>query len=61
MVMLMVVPIEEGVTEAAGILNGAKLLGKQRLVLEGFELGLGKGIVIGDMRARVALGDAQIR
>ena len=41
MVMNMVVPIKKGLAKAASIFNRTELLGKLRLVLEGFELRYG--------------------
>ena len=49
-VMLVVVPVEEAAAMAAGILGPAELVWKAWRILEGFELGLGEGIVIGDAR-----------
>ena len=60
MVMVVVVPIEEGLTKGTSIFNRAKLLGKLRLVLEGLELRFRIRIVIGDMGTRVSFGHAQI-
>ncbi len=41
MVMVVVVPIEEGLAKAASIFNRAELFGKLRLVLKGLELRYG--------------------
>ena len=45
---------------AAGILDRAEARGEVGAVLEGLELRLGEGVVVGDVRPRVGLGDAQI-
>jgi hypothetical protein len=60
MMMFLVVPGKKLLAKGSGILKAAKLLGKGRLIFEGFELSLGAGIVIGDMGPTVAFGDAQI-
>ena len=58
--MLGVVPGKEDLAEAAGVLNGAKTIRKLRAVFQGFELTFREGVVVGDMRPAVSLGDAQI-
>lgn len=61
MVVVVVIPIEEGLTETASIFHRTKELGKLGLVLEGLELRFGEGIVIGDIRTRVGLSHPSIR
>jgi hypothetical protein len=60
-VVFLVVPGEESLAEDAGVLLGAKTLWESRAVLERLELRLGVGIVVGDMRPAVRLGDAEVR
>src|SRR5512132_4582665 len=56
-VVLDVVPGEEVLAEDAGVLDGTEVVGEGGPVLEGLELGLGVRIVVGHVRAGVALGD----
>jgi len=56
-----VVPGEEGAAEGACVLDAAEAVGKLRPVLERLELALGEGVVVGDVRAAVRLGDAEVR
>lgn len=42
------------------MLERAEAVGEARVVLERLELGLGKRIVVRDVRARSALGDAEV-
>ena len=58
--MLVVVPMEEGLAVGAGIFDGAEPVGEVGSVFQGFELGFGEGIVVGDVGARVGLGDPEI-
>ena len=58
--MGLVVPREEALAMAAGILNAAEADGEIRPIFQGFELGLGIGIVIRDIRPAMGLGDIQI-
>jgi len=44
--MGVVVPVEEPLAEAAGVLQAAELAGEVRAVLEGLELGFGVGVVV---------------
>ena len=55
-----VVPGEEGPAERAGVLERAEAVGELGPVLEGLELGLGEGVVVGDVRPAVGLGDAEV-
>ena len=58
--MGLVVPREEPLAMAAGILNTTEAVREIRPILQGFELGLGKGIVIRDIGSAMGLGDIQI-
>ena len=58
--VLEVVPAEKPLAEAAGVLDAAEPVREGRVVLEGLELALGVGVVVGDVRAGVALGHAQV-
>ena len=58
--MLGVVPGEEDLAEAAGILDGTETIWELRTILQGFELTLRERVVIGDVRVAVGLGDAQV-
>mgnify|MGYP003425331205 CR=1 FL=1 len=60
MAMLFVVPVEEELAKGSTVLDTAEVTRELRAVLEGFELGLGKRVVIADMRPAVAFNDAQI-
>ena len=50
-----VVPGEELLAEATGILERAEPIGEARPVLQGLELALGIGVVVGDARAEWVL------
>ena len=58
--VLAVIPGEKLLAEGARVLDGSEALGKSRPVLEGLELALGVGIVVGDVRSAVGLGHAQV-
>jgi len=58
--VFVVIPGEEVLAEAAGILNGAEAIQIAGPVLHGFELGFGEGVVFGNMRTAMSLDDAQI-
>ena len=58
--MLVVVPEEEVLTEAACILNRAEAIRIAGPVLHGFKLGFGEGVVVRNMRTAMSLDDAQI-
>ena len=60
MAMGLVVPPEEPLAMAAGILNAAEAVREIRPILQCFELGLGIGIVIRDIGSAMGLGDIQI-
>ena len=61
MMMFAVVPADEFGHQCAGVLDGGKTLGKLGAVLEGFELRLRVGIVVGDVRTAMGLHHPQIR
>ena len=46
MVMLLVVPVEEGSAEASGVLDTAEAFGKARLILQRLEVAFGEGVVV---------------
>ena len=58
--MFVVVPMEEGSAVSTGVLDGAEPVGEVRSVFQGLELGLREGVVVGDVGARVGLGDPEI-
>jgi hypothetical protein len=58
--MLPVVPREEGLAEAASTLDRAEALRELRSILEGLELALREGVVVGDVRPAVGFGNAQV-
>ena len=60
-VMLLVVPSEEVARIAPRILDLPEALGKTRSIFERLEVGLAEGIVVGDVRSGVGLGDAEVR
>ena len=55
-----VVVVEERGAEPAGVLDAAEPGGERGAVFEGLEVRLGVRVVVGDMRAAVAAGDAEI-
>ena len=57
--MFVVVPVEEGFAVGAGVFDGAEPVGELGAVFESLELGLGVGVVVGDMRPRMGLGDTE--
>jgi hypothetical protein len=59
-VVLVVVPLEEGLAEAARVFDGTEAVRETRAVFEGAELAFRIRIVIGDMRTAVGLDDAEI-
>ena len=56
--MQMVIPVEELLAEAAGILDGSEAVRIIGTILHGFEVSFRKGIVIGNVRTTVSLDDA---
>lgn len=60
MALIVVVPLKKGWAKGARIFNRTKLLGNQRLLLEGFALSVGIRIVIRHMGTRMSLGHTAI-
>ena len=54
--VLVVVPVEEGLAVCAGVFDGAEALRELGSVFQGFELGFGVGVVVGDMGAMAESG-----
>lgn len=61
MAMLGVVPAKEVSIEGPGLFDRGESVGEDGPVLEGLELRLRIGIIVGDMRARMRLGDTEAR
>ena len=59
--MFFVVPTKKSLRESATVLNAAEAVGKLGTIFHGAELTLRIGIVIGDMRTAMGLGDSQVR
>ena len=59
--MLAVVPGKERLTEDAGVLKAAEACREVRAVLQRLELGLGEGVIVGDLRPRMAPRHPEIR
>ena len=59
MVVFVVVPAEEVPAESRGVLDAAEALREVGPVLEGLEARLGERVVVGDVRSRMRLGDAE--
>ena len=59
-VVLMVVPLEEGLAEAASVFDGAEAVRETRAIFKGAELAFRIRIVVGDMGPAVGFDDAQI-
>ena len=59
-VVLVVVPLEEGLAETASVFDGAEAVRETRAVFEGAELAFRIRIVIGDVWTAVGFDDAQI-
>ena len=59
-VVLVVVPMEEGLAEAASVFDGAEAVWETRAVFQGAELAFRIRIVVGDVRTAVGLDDAQV-
>ena len=60
MMVLVVVPGEEPLTKGARILDGAESVRELGAILQGAKMTLRIWIVVGDVRPRVGLGDAEI-
>ncbi|SPE23403.1 hypothetical protein SBA2_1230004 [Acidobacteriia bacterium SbA2] len=59
-VVVVVVPAEEGLAKPTGVFDGAEAVREARAVFEGPKLAFRIRIVIGDMRTAVGFDDAQI-
>ena len=60
MMMYVVVPVEEGLAESAGVVDRAEAIWEFGAVLHGAELGFREGVVIGNIGPRMGFGDAEI-
>ena len=58
--MRVVIPIKKGSRPGACVLQAAKAVRVARALFQRLELGLRKGVVVGDMRATVGFGHPQI-
>ena len=58
--VVVVVVVEELVDEAAGVGEAGEAVRESWRVLQGFELGLAVGVVVGDVGSRVGAGDAEV-
>jgi hypothetical protein len=58
--VLEVVPAEEDLAERSGVLDAVEPVREGGMVLEGLELALAVGVVVGDVRAGVASGHSQV-
>jgi hypothetical protein len=58
--VLVVVPVKVATAEAARILDGPESLGKARAVFQRLELRFGVRVVVGNMRAAVALRELRL-
>ena len=59
--VLGVIPVEVGAAVASCIFNGSKAFGEGGVVFEGFELGFGVRVVVGDVGATVAGGNSKFK
>ena len=57
---MVVVVLEEPGAERSGLLEVGEVRRERRAVLEGFEVGFGVGVVVGDVGSAVAAGDAEV-
>ena len=60
MVMVVVVPVEEGLAEAARVMDRAEALGKLWPVFHSAKLRFRERVVIGNIGPRMGFGDAEI-
>jgi hypothetical protein len=58
--MLVVVPVHEAGHEGARGVDRGEERGKLRTVLERLEVGFGEGVVVGNVRSRMRLGNTEI-
>ena len=60
LVVLVVIPLEEGLAEAASVFDGTEAIRETRPVFQSAEVAFRIRIVIGDMPTAVGLDDAQV-
>ena len=60
MTVFFVVPAKKSLTEGPTVLEAAETVRELRPILQGAELTFGVGMVVGNVRTAVRLGDAQI-
>ncbi len=60
MVMIVIVPAEEATAELLRVFAASEAAGKLRLVFQGLEVAFRERVVVGNMRAAVGFGDAEI-
>ena|GEM_PF-2614728 len=58
--MVLVVPVEEGSAKGLGVLDRAEALGYLWLIFEGLEAAFREGVIVGGVGPAVGFGDAQI-
>ena len=58
--MLPAIPVLKGPHPGLGLPEAVKAVRVRRVILEGLEAGFGMGVVIGDVRSRQALLDAEL-
>ena len=60
MAVMLVVPVQEGAAEGAGVLDGAEPPGELGLVFQGLEAAFREAVVVGGVGPAVRFGDAQV-
>jgi hypothetical protein len=60
MIMPVIIPLKERVAKSPSIFQRTEAFGEIRPILERLELGLGKRVIVTEIRPRMGLGDAQI-
>jgi hypothetical protein len=60
MVVVLVVPVEEGAAEASGVLDAAEASGKARLILKCLEVTFGERVVVRRVRTVMRAGGAEV-
>ena len=58
--MVFVIPLEKLLTEGAAVLDAAEAIRELRAVFHGAEVAFRIGVVVGNIRSAVRLGDAQV-
>jgi len=58
--VMVVVVVEELGAECSGLFEVGEVHRERRAVLQGFEVGFGVGVVVGDVGSAVAAGDAEV-